>query len=106
MVKQQAPPLDQQLNDIMTYCVKLSKDNQDMERLPIGPPKCETLKTSTRGHIAHNKEGVPIGLSNNDVWDHPIPNSRKCPSCFCAAWNSLTLGTVTTCKFCHQDYVW
>lgn len=102
------PPLDQQWEDLISFCIRLDRSNEDMDILPYGPPMCERVPGPARyGFSAFNKEGVPIGLPYMAWHGGNIPNARRCPNCNCLTFNSnLKLGDVTQCFGCRLEFQW
>lgn len=105
------PNLGQQLSDIITFVDRLSRENEDMDRLPFGPPICETMKAASIPYQPTNKltrivaEVMPA-KPHIDYTGTAITDARECPHCGCTCYSSAVIGQTVNCLHCGRVFRW
>lgn len=107
-----APPLGDQLEDLRAFIGKLFRENEDLLRLPVGPPKCETLTKGAK-YEYWEKPGVTVTPTKKAgirrFWSNgqEIGGVRECPHCQSAVYSSLAIsGEVVNCVHCGGTFLW
>lgn len=112
MAQSTSPNLGQQLSELFEFVDTLSRENEDMDKLPFGPPLCESKKGPAKPFVSHtsivvNDPPAPPSRIHFDFTGRSTENARECPHCSSIGYNSrANLGDRIECLSCGRVYIW
>lgn len=116
MKQEKAPPLGEQLENILTFVVKMSewetKVDSVIGALPIGPPACEMSKKPVKYIYGEDSSSVRTlsnwewGIKVKDYKGNEQNNCRDCPYCGHRNFSTAAIGQVIGCLKCSRSYAW